>query len=46
MTYGFALAISLFWPVVALIMFVLVPFGYFFEGPVAKLDQGYLTAGE
>jgi uncharacterized membrane protein len=43
--YLIGLVVSFFAPVVSLIIFVLVPMGYMFEGPVAKVDAGYVSSG-
>jgi uncharacterized membrane protein len=44
--YGIGVALSSFAPLVSLAIYVALPLGYFFEGPVAKIDQGYLKARE
>jgi uncharacterized membrane protein len=41
-----ALVLSLWVPVVSLVIYVLVPLGYLFEGPVGAIDEGYLESGE
>jgi uncharacterized membrane protein len=40
-----ALALSAWVPTVSLIIYLTVPFGYLFEGPVGKIEEGYLAAG-
>jgi uncharacterized membrane protein len=44
--YLIGLVVSFFAPIVSLIIFVLVPIGYMFEGPVAKVDAGYISSGD
>ena len=44
--YGVAVAFSFFAPIVSLALYVLIPLGYFFEGAIADIDEGYITAGE
>jgi uncharacterized membrane protein len=44
-TYAVALAISLFAPEVALVIYLLVPMGYFLEGPVKHVEAGYMGFG-
>ena len=34
--------LALWEPTVSLVIFVLVPLGYLFEGPVDQIDEGYL----
>jgi len=34
---------ALWEPTVSLVIFVLVPLGYLFEGPVDQIDEGYLA---
>jgi len=44
--YGVAVAFALFAPIVSLVLYVIIPLGYFFEGAIADIDEGYITAGE
>jgi uncharacterized membrane protein len=44
--YMIGLVVSFFAPIVSLVIFVLVPIGYMFEGPVAKVGAGYLSSGD
>lgn len=44
--YLAGLVVAFFAPIVSLVIFVLVPIGYLFEGPVAKIDAGYLSNGD
>ena len=48
-SYGFGpvvflagIVVSRWAPVAVLIVFLLLPLGYLFEGPVAQIDEGYL----
>lgn len=39
--------VAAFWqPIPVLVVFLVVPLGYLFEGPVAQIDQGYVGPGE
>ena len=29
-------------PIVALLLYLIIPLGYLFEGPVGQIDEGYL----
>ena len=40
--YLIGTVLSLWVPIVSLIIFLLVPIGFLFEGPIAKIDEGYL----
>lgn len=40
--YALGLGLSFVWPAVSLVIYLLVPFAYLFEGPVGKIDHGYL----
>jgi len=40
--YGVGLVFSFFAPLVSLAIYVLIPIGYFFEGPVKDVEAGYL----
>jgi uncharacterized membrane protein len=44
--YGIGVVISFFAPVVSLVIFLLIPMGYLFEGPIAKVDAGYISSGD
>ncbi len=38
--------VALWQPIPVLIVFLVVPIGYLFEGPVAQIDEGYLADGD
>jgi uncharacterized membrane protein len=40
------LVLSFWTPELVLILFVLVPFAYLFEGPIRDIDEGYIGTGE
>ena len=42
--YGVGLAFTFVAPIVALAIFVLVPVGYFFEGPIGDIQRGYAAS--
>jgi len=42
--YLVGVALSLMAPLVSLALYVLISLGYWFEGPVAKIDEGYIGA--
>ena len=44
--YSVAIALSFVAPLISLAMYVLIAIGYWAEGPVAGVDEGYVTAGE
>ena len=44
--YSVAIALSFVAPLISLTMFVLIAIGYWAEGPVAGVDEGYAMAGE
>jgi uncharacterized membrane protein len=44
--YGIGVVLSFFAPVISLIIFLLIPMGYLFEGPVAKVDAGYISSSD
>ena len=44
--YSVAVALSFVAPLISLAMYVLIAIGYWAEGPVAGVDEGYVTAGE
>jgi uncharacterized membrane protein len=44
--YLIGLVVSFFAPIVSLVIFVLVPVGYLFEGPLSKVDAGNMLSGD
>jgi uncharacterized membrane protein len=44
--YMIGLVLSFFAPIVSLVIFLLVPVGYLFEGPIAKVDAAFLSSGD
>jgi uncharacterized membrane protein len=44
--YSVAIALSFVAPLISLAMYVLIPIGYWAEGPVVRIDEGYVMAGE
>jgi uncharacterized membrane protein len=43
--YASAVVIALFSPMVSLVIYALLPIGYLFEGPVGRIEAGYVVTG-
>jgi len=43
--YASAVVIALFSPMVSLVVYALLPIGYLFEGPVGRIEAGYVVTG-
>lgn len=42
--YGLAVALTPVAPLVSIAIFLLIPIGYLFEGPIGSIEAGYMTA--